>query len=159
MKMDNDVAIVIDRTDLIENIIDQIITKYISPRNEIYAFFRNVVLNQKFISLGGKVKLVKFIAKEIGSDLEDHPIYEVLKYRNAFAHHRLQSHPTLIVGKTPEEDKSEYQLVVITNSKVDRESRETALKKFNENYFLAKDKLIRLRNELVSYLDSESKKQ
>jgi hypothetical protein len=156
--MDNDVAIVIDRTDLIENIIDQIITKYVSPRKEIYTFFRIVVLNHSIISLGGKVKLVKLIAKDIGSELDVQPIYMVLRYRNAFAHHRLQSHPTIMVGKNPDEDKSEYQLVVMTNSKVVRESRETALKKFNENYILAKDKLIRLRNELVSYLDSESYK-
>ena len=155
--MDNDVAKVIDRTDLIENIIDQIIVKYVSPRNEIYTFFRNVILNNSIISLGAKVKLVSLIAKDIEFNLDKHPIHVILKYRNAFAHHGLQSHPTLIVGKTPEEDKSEYQLVVISSSTVDRESRESALKNFNENYILAKSTLVDLRNKLVTQLNSENK--
>jgi hypothetical protein len=155
--MDIDVAKVIDRTDIIENIIDQIITTFVSPRIEIYTFFRIVVLNQSIISLGGKVKLVKLIAKDIGFNLEEQPLHMILKYRNAFAHHSLQSHPTLIVGKIPEEDKSDYQLVVMTNSKVERESRQSALKKFNENYILAKSTLIELRNKLVTCLNSENK--
>lgn len=152
--MENDVAKVIDCTDVIENVINQIIIKYVSPRNEIYTFFRNVVLNQSIISLGGKVKLVKLIANEIGFSLDEQPIHNVLKYRNAFAHHRLQSHPTLKIGKTPHEDKSDYQLVVITNSKVVRESRESALNMFNENYFSAKSTLIELKNHLSTYLNS-----
>ena len=151
--MDNDVAKVIDRTDLIENIINQIITKYISPRKEIIPFFWDIFLNSSIISLGAKLKLVVLLAREIGFEIKEDPIRRVINLRNAFAHHGLYSHPALIVEKTPDEDKSDYQLQIITSSlKLKRMSRESALKEFNEVYKSAKNILLDLKKEMDAHL-------
>lgn len=151
--MDNDVAEVIDRTDLIENIIDQIILKYISPRKEIFPFFWNIFLDSSIIPLGVKVKLVIMISQEIGFEIEVNPIRRVINLRNAFAHHRLQSHPTLIFRENPDEDKFDYQLQTITSSlKLKKLSRESALKEFNDLYIPAKRTLLDLNKELDAHL-------
>ena len=147
--MDNDLAQVIDRTFLIENLMDQIIEKYISPRKESFSFFRNIFLDSSIISLGTKVKLVLLISNEMNLRIDDSSIRTVVRLRNAFAHHGLHAHPVFIVGKTPDEDKSLYELQTITSSlKIKRVSREKGLEEFNEAYQTAKNTLIILKQAL-----------
>ena len=154
--MENDVSLVIDRTDLIENLLNQIIVKFLSPREEVFPFFWNVFLDGSMTSLGTKVRLVILIAKEIEFKLNQEVIRKVVNLRNAFAHHGLHSHPTNIVGKTPEEDKHSYQLQVITSSlKLKRMSREEALEEYNKNFNSAKKTLVEMLNEMGNNLLQE----
>ena len=151
--MDNDISQVVDRTDLIENLLNQIIVKFLSPREEILPFFWNVFLDGSMISMGTKVRLVILIAQEIKFKLDQDSIRRVNNLRNAFAHHGLQSHPTTIVGKTPDDDKQSYQLQVITSSlKIKRMSRSEALEDYNKNYNSAKKTLVEMIKALEVYL-------
>ena len=141
--MDSDVAQVIDRTDLIENLTNQIIEKFISPRKEAFPFFWFVLMNNSIIPLGAKVKLILSISQEVGFKIKRDPLWKVVRLRNAFAHHRTQSHPTFIVGKTPDEDDSIYVLHTFSSSmKMARIPREKALEDFTKNFISAKNTLL-----------------
>lgn len=64
---------------------------------------------------------------------------------NAFAHHPSDSHPVLVVGKTPDDDESHYELQILSNSgKRSRKRREDALDEFNSSHALAKSSLVLL---------------
>ena len=114
--MENDVSKVIDRTALIENILNQVILNYSAPRKDAFNFFWDVLLDSSIMPLGSKVKVAMAISQELNIKLKQDSLHKVLSYRNAFAHHSLNSHPTLAVGKTPEEDKAYYSFQVIKNS-------------------------------------------
>lgn len=132
--MDNDVSKVIDRTALIENILNQIILNYSAPRKDAFSFFWDILLDSSIMALGSKVRVAMAISQELKIKLKQDSLHKVLSYRNAFAHHSLNSHPTLAIGKTPEDDRSFYSLQVITNSgNTERKSREDALEEFNDN--------------------------
>ncbi len=147
--MDNDVSKVINRTALIENILDQVIANYISPRQEAQTFFWSVLLDSSIMAIGAKVKVAMTISKELDIRLKNDSLHKVMSYRNAFAHHSLNSHPTIVVGKTPEESSGYYSLQVITNSgRIEKIQREDALKKFNEHYEIAKKSLLSLLNAI-----------
>ena len=151
--MDSDVAQVIDRTDLIENLMNQIIEKFISPRKEAFPFFWTIFLDGSIISLGTKVRLVILISQEVGIKINQEPLRRVVRLRNAFAHHGLQSHPTLLIGKNPEEDKLVFELQTINSSlKLKRISREKASEDFNKNYHSAKKILVEFKKELESQI-------
>jgi hypothetical protein len=97
--------------------------------------------------MGSKVKVVAAIAQEMNVKLDQKAIHGVMALRNAFAHHPLDSHPVLIVGKTPAEDESHFQLQILSNSgKLSRKRRKDALDEFNSSYKLAKASLVRLRD-------------
>ena len=143
--MDNDVSIVIEKTALIENLLDQVIHKYTSPRKEAFQFFQEILLDSSIISLGAKIRVVMAISQRVDGNLKKDPLDKVISFRNAFAHHSIYSHPTVKVGKTPEEDKSYFMLQTISNSgKTNRISREDALKKFEVNFNKAKEALVKL---------------
>ena len=149
MEQQNDVSKVISRTALIENLLNQIILKYSSPRKEAFQFFWDVLLDSSIMPLGSKVKVVMAITQNLGGKLNSTPIHKVISLRNAFAHHDINAHATIAVGKTPEEDESYYMLQIITQSgKVDRKRREDALEEFNINYKLAKEALVKLKDLL-----------
>jgi hypothetical protein len=152
--MDNDVSQVIDRADLIENIINQIIHRYSSPRKEVFEFYWNVLLDSSILPLGSKIKVVMAIAQRLEFKINPESLHKVVSYRNAFAHHRTSAHPTIIVGKTPEEDEVKYMLQIIRQSgKTDRMSRGHALNDFNKHYKSAKEALVSLLAEVKN--DSE----
>ncbi|MCG2750383.1 MAG: hypothetical protein L6301_00885 [Desulfobacteraceae bacterium] len=152
--MKNDVSQVIDRTDLIENILNQIIEKYTSPRKDAFEFFWTILLDSSIMPLGSKIKVVMAISQRIKFKLNSDPLHKVVSYRNAFAHHGLNAHPTVLVGKTPEEDELQYILHIIKQSgKTERKSREAALDEFNANYETAKKALVDLLDS-VKQLES-----
>lgn len=141
----DDIIFVIDRTATIENLLDQIIEKYCSPRKEVFSFFWSVVLDSSILSLGAKVKLVTVIAQELGVQFKSHSLHQILSLRNAFAHHPSTAHPVLAVGVKPDQDEVYYELHVISNSgKIRKVERGKALKEFNNNYDKAKQSLNQL---------------
>ncbi|MEJ2452769.1 MAG: hypothetical protein P8103_01240 [Candidatus Thiodiazotropha sp.] len=143
--MENDLSTVIERTALIENILNQVIIKHTAPRDEAYGLFWNVILDSSIMPLGSKVKIAMVIAQKIEIKLDQDSLHKVMSFRNAFAHHDLQSHPALAIGKTPEEDKAYYSLQIINNSgRIIRKSRKAALTEFNDNFNSAKESLIKL---------------
>lgn len=149
--MENDLNKVIERTALIENLLDQVIFKYSSPRDEATEFFRYILLHSSVISLGAKVKLVKYIARklEVFSNQRYESLDNLLSYRNAFAHHGLQSHPTLEIGKTSDEVKQKFMLYLLRFSgNLDKKSRATALEDFNKNFESTKNLLINLKKTI-----------
>lgn len=140
--MENDTSRVIDRTALIENLLDQIIIKYISPREEIFPFINDVLLDNSIMPIAAKLKVVIFITQVLNlRNFKPQPFYEVFALRNAFAHHSLFSHPTLEIHQNPEDDKPYYQLKIMRSEKIERMSREKALEKFNREFDSAKESL------------------
>jgi len=147
MATDGDLLHVIDRTALIENILNQIIEVFCEPRQEPFMFFWNVILDSSIMPMGSKVKVVAAIAQEMNVKLDQKSIHGVMALRNAFAHHPLDSHPVVTVGKTPAEDESHFQLQILSNSgKLSRKRRKDALDEFNSSYKLAKASLVGLRD-------------
>jgi len=142
MQLDSDVSQVIDRTALIENMLNQVIHGYTSPRKDRFDFFWNILLDSSTMSLASKAKVVRAIAREVGVKMDEEPLRKVMEYRNAFAHHSVNSHPTLVVGKNPEVDQHHFMLYIFRMSgKTDKETRNEALLKFNKSYEAAKESL------------------
>ena len=65
MSSSDDVIQVINRTALIENLLNQVIEKYSCPRKEVFEFFWDVVLDSSIMSLGAKVKVAMAISQEL----------------------------------------------------------------------------------------------
>jgi len=151
--MENDVAKVIDRTALIENMLDQILEIYTAPRDEARSLFWAVFLNSSIMPLGSKVKVAMAICQQLDVKLNPDSLHKVLSYRNAFAHHSLNSWPTLIAGKTAEESEGFYSLRVVRNSgKFDKQPRDEAYEEFNVHYEKAKG----LLKELLEAVKEDS---
>ena len=145
MTKHHDVANVVDRTALIENIINQVIEAFCEPRAEPFGFFWNVILDSSIMPLGSKVKVVSAIAHEVEFKLDREEIHNVLALRNAFAHHPLNSHQVVVVAKNPEENRVFSQLQILKSSgKLERKAREHAHTEFNSSFVAAKDSLVGL---------------
>ena len=151
--MDNDLNKVFERTELIENLLNQIIYNYSSPREEARLFFWYILLDTAVIHLGAKIKVVKTIAKELQhyNSKKYSSLNKVIEYRNAFAHHGLQSHPTSAVSKTSDKDEQNFMLHILQGSgNLKKISREEALENFNKHFEIAKNQLVQL-NESIKY--------
>ncbi len=121
---------IVDKTSLLESVMDQVIELYCEPRSEAYPFFVQVLLHSSIMPLGSKVKLISVIAQELNFELNRTALHELVATRNAFAHHPLDSHPTFRHGQDKE---IRYTLAVITNSgKIKRTDRAHALAEFNK---------------------------
>jgi hypothetical protein len=142
MQSNDDLTLIVDRTALIENMLNQAIEGFCSPRKEAFSFFWNVLLDSSVLTLGAKVKIAMAISQEMHAKLEQDALHSVVSLRNAFAHHATNSHPVLTVGITPEGDQLHYTLQIIGNSgKVTRKRREEALADFNSCYETSKTSL------------------
>ena len=145
MPKQHDVANVVDRTALIENIINQVIEAFCEPRAEPFGFFWDVILDSSIMPLGSKVKVVSAIAHEVKFKLDREEIHNVLALRNAFAHHPLNSHQVVVVAKNPEENRVYSRLQILKSSgKLERKTREHALAEFNSSFKVAKESLVGL---------------
>lgn len=152
--MDNDVSQVIDRTYIIENILNQVILNYCSPRKEAFEFFWNILLDSSIVSLWSKIRAAMAISQRLRVKLNQDSLHKVVSFRNAFAHHGLNSHPTVDVGKTPDDDECHYMLQIIKQSgKMERKSRKDALEEFNKYYEIAKASLIELRDAIKNEIE------
>jgi hypothetical protein len=156
MSANDDVIHVIDRTVLIENLLNQAIEKYCSPRKEAFPFFWNVILDSSIMPMGAKIKVAMAIAQETSFKLKDNSLHDLIMYRNAFAHHAVDAHPTLVVAKDPEQDEMRYMLHIIRSSGiVQRISRDKALKEFDTCCDKAEQSLVEFRKAIVANVDSE----
>lgn len=144
-----DLVAVINRADHIENLFNQIISDYIGPRQEAWAFMWHVVLDTSVMTLGAKQKVVMAIAHEMGVKLEKNSLMMVIQLRNSFAHHRTNAHPIYVVGKTPEEDRLYSQFYTLdTNGVLNKRKRHDAFEDFTKYYRIAKVALVELRNKV-----------
>jgi hypothetical protein len=142
--MSTDAALeqVIDRTALIENMLNQVIDAYLMPRKEAEQFLWDILLDSSILQLGAKVKVVMAISQELGAELDNTSLHRLVSLRNAFAHHATNAHPVITVGKTPDTDRLHYTLQVISNSgRVSRTRREEALTEFNDLYAKTRESL------------------
>jgi hypothetical protein len=147
--LDNDVSQVIDRTALIENMLNQVILNYAAPRKDAFELYWDVLLDSSIMPLGSKLRVAMAISQRLNIKIDQDSLHKVVTYRNAFAHHPLDSHPTLVVGKTPDEDEQILMLHIVRQSgKTDRKSRDQALNEFNSSYELAKTSLSELLNAI-----------
>lgn len=155
MESTNDVSQVIDRTALIENILNQIITNHSSPREDAKMFFWTVLLDSSVIALGSKVKVVMSIAKELNVDISPTSLHKLISLRNSFAHHSLNSHPTIYLKKETLQDEFHNTLHVLSQSgSVNKKTRSEALNEFNALFKTCKDCLLAL-NEKVGAVNSD----
>lgn len=147
--MKNDISHVIDRTALLENILNQIIEKYFSPPAGSRSLFWNVLLDTSVIPLGAKVKLANAIAHELGYKLTSDNLHKCISFRNAFAHHATDAHPIGYVGKTEEQDELHFHFQILSSSgKLRTMRREVALAKFDQSYEVAKNELVGLKEHI-----------
>jgi hypothetical protein len=146
---EQDLVTVINRADHIENLLNQIITGYIGPREGASSFMWHVVLDTSVMTLAAKQKVVMAIAHEMGVKLEKNPLIMVIQLRNSFAHHRTNAHPIYVVGKTPEEDRMYSQFYTLdSNGVLNRRKRHEAFEDFTKYYKIAKARLLELRNKV-----------
>jgi hypothetical protein len=156
MSANEDIIHVINRTALIENLLNQAIERYCSPRKEAFSLFWNVILDSSIMPMGSKIKVAMAIAQETGFDLKQGPLHKLLSYRNAFAHHAVDAHPMILVAKDPEHDEMRYMLHTILNSgRIQQISRDEALKEFDTFYDQAKQSLVEFCKAIVANVESE----
>src|SRR6266446_1742005 len=75
MPTDKDLVDVINRTALIENILNQVIEAFCEPRQEPFMFFWNVILDSSIMPMGSKVKVVMAVAQEMNIKLDQKSIH------------------------------------------------------------------------------------
>lgn len=144
---DPDVVNVIDCTALIENILNQVIVGYCSPRKGAYEFMWSIVLDTSVMSLGAKVNVALAGAHEMKVKLDNDALHTVISMRNAFAHHASDAHPVFVVGRRAEESRGLLQLWVLgTSGKITKIKRDEALARFNQAYKAAKKSIVELKN-------------
>ena len=83
MPTESDVANVIDRTALIENILSQVIEAYCEPRKDRFRFFWSVLLDSSIMPMGSKTKAAMAIAQEMRFKLDQNSLHNVVSLRNA----------------------------------------------------------------------------
>jgi len=146
---DPDVVRVIDRTALIENLLNQVIIGFCRPRNDAWEFMWSVVLDTSVMSLGAKLRVAMATAGEMNLKLDKDALHDVLAMRNAFAHHSSTAHPVLTVGATPDDDRIYNQLWILgTSGNITRKERAAALAEFERAYESARKSLMQL-NEAI----------
>ena len=145
MPQSNDLTWIINEFSFIENLMDQIISNFTSPRKDAHFFFWQVILDSSVISVGSKVKVMMAISQECGIKINPDPIHKLLSIRNAFAHSKTNSHPCMVVGKTPEQNEMHYYLHTLSNSgQIKKVKRTEAVEEFNKLYGKAKEQLLEL---------------
>ncbi len=147
--MESDVSKIIERTALIENILNQVIYAYLAPRKEVFTFVWNILFDSSVMPLGSKIKVAMAISQALKFKLNKNALHQVISLRNAFAHHALNSHPTLLVNKTTDKDESKFMLQILSQSgKIQRLQREEALAAFDNHFNQAKDSLLSLLKKI-----------
>ena len=149
MESNNDVSQVIDRTALIENILNQIVVNYTGPRKDSFMFFWTVLLDSSVMPLGAKVKVVMSIAQELNFKINPSGLHKLISLRNSFAHHSLNSHPVVYVEKDRSKNEIHNTLHVLSQSgKVQAKTRTEALAEFNELFKKCKVEVLELNERI-----------
>lgn len=151
MAQNGDVVDVINRTALIENLLNQVIEQYCAPRSDRFAFFWDVVLDSSIMPIGSKAKVAMAVAQCLDVRINKDAVHDVMALRNAFAHHQTGAHPVFVVGKTEAEDSTHFELQIISSSgRITRTNRDDAYAKFNAAYEAAKVALVALIERIKS---------
>ena len=151
--MKNDLTLVIERTALIENLLDQAISQFVKPRKEAFMYFCQVVLDSSVMTLSSKVKATMAIGNEIGVEVNRNAFHTLMNLRNAFMHHDTLSHVTVFVKSPPEDDEMHYVLHILRpNGEIDQVKREEALLEFNECYDQSRQSLEKLLDAIRLHL-------
>lgn len=149
----DDLGTILNRTALVEAVMDQVIESFCRPRRSAYKFFVQVLLHSSTLSLGAKAKLITAIAQEVGHPVSKDEIHRVIALRNAFAHHPLDSHPTFRFGI---DEQIRYELAVINSSgSVKRTDRTDALVEFNKIQPIALRSIYSLRDAVDATVNAE----
>jgi hypothetical protein len=144
---DPDVVDVIDRTALIENVLNQIIAGYCAPRRAAEEFMWSVVLDSSVMPLGAKIKVALAVAHEMEFKLNRDALHKVVALRNAFAHHATIAYPAINVRLNPEQTTTHFELWVLEGSgKIARLKRHEAFADFNRAYRAARQSVVALKN-------------
>jgi hypothetical protein len=147
--MDDELAHIVNRTSLIESLLNQAIVEFCNPEKVEFDFFWTVLLNSSIMTIAGKVKVANAISQRLNTKLDNAALQDVMKYRNAFAHHRTNSHPVITVGAAQEVTQVHYTLLIISQSgKVTNERREDALARFDSSCEAAKKSLVGLIDQI-----------
>jgi hypothetical protein len=146
----DDVAKAINRTALIENLLNQIITVYFVSRNDTRMFFWDTILDSSIMPIGPKIKVVTAIAHKMRIKFKHDRLHKLIACRNEFAHHKTHSHPILHLAKDPEEqgELRFYLKVLRISGVIDKIHRQRALDEFSLFYEQTKDELINLRDQI-----------
>ncbi|MFH1460493.1 MAG: hypothetical protein ABIG64_09035 [Candidatus Omnitrophota bacterium] len=136
----NDLAFVIDQTNLIDANIKQIITHYITPQKGKGKFVRDIVLNSSIVSLADKIKVFFNICSNISYGINAktrHKFFEIARIRNAFAHNYMFNPSSIKISEKQNGNiKFNIDLVLekVENSgQFETTTRIEASKKFKEN--------------------------
>ena len=157
MSEKEDLVAVVDGAALIENILNQAIEEFCAPAKNRFQFFWDVILDSSILPMGSKAKVAMAISQTLKYKLDQESIHKVMSLRNAFAHHKTQSHPVMVVGKTSDQNSSHFELQVISNSgNISRQKREDALAEFKKVSAAAKKSLVGLLDLIKSSNDADS---
>lgn len=137
-----DLERVIARTAVIENMLNQVVTNYCVPRQGLYRFYWNVLLDSSVMPMGSKVKVAMAISQMVKQKLNRDALHKVMSLRNAFAHHGLDSHPVFYAGKNPDDHAVTYYLHLLDHQgRLSRIARADAVAQFDAAYSSAKESL------------------
>jgi hypothetical protein len=137
-----DLERIVARTALIENMLNQVVTNYCAPREDLYHFFWDVLLDSSVMPMGSKVKVAMAISQKVKHKLDRYALHKVMSLRNAFAHHGLESHPVLELGRSSGEGSVRYELQVLDNEgRLTRTERASAMEQFDVAYESARESL------------------
>lgn len=152
---EEDLGEVIDGADHVENLLNQVIHDYSSPSENRHSFFWEVLLDSSVLPLGSKVKVASAIAHELEYKLDRDSLHKVIALRNAFAHHRRQSHPLITFGVAEDDHQVDFNLLTISNTgKVQRKKRTDAMVEFRACFRAAHETLVELINLIRSSNDT-----
>ena len=152
---DPDVVDVIDRTALIENVLNQIIAGYCAPRKAAEEFMWSVVLDSSVMPLGSKIKVALAVAHELEFRLNRDALHKVVALRNAFAHHATTAYPAINLGARPEQTTTHFELWVLEGSgKIARLKRHEAFADFNRAYRAARQSVAALKDLVCQRFES-----
>lgn len=125
---------------------------FFAPQKRTSSFFWEVLLDSSIMPTGSKVKAAMAIAQKVKYKLDQKALHGVMSLRNAFAHHKVDSHPMLTVGRNPESGQVYYRLQIVSNSgSVSQKRRDHAFAEFNSSYATAKESLEKLLVAIASW--------
>ncbi|WP_285414631.1 hypothetical protein [Variovorax sp. efr-133-TYG-130] len=144
-------ARVIDRTALIENMLDQILSGFCRPAQTAQLFFGEVLLDSSVMPLGSKVKAVMALAQMLDIKLDPAAMHKVISLRNAFAHHATDSHMTFDVTDDPSAASISPKLYILsTSGKIRKVKHTEALEEFDLAFIEARNALLALSAQVAS---------
>lgn len=149
-----DLVTVINRTSLIEKLLDQTISSFCAPRQHAEFFMSEVVLHTSVMSLGAKAKVVNAVAQTLNFKIEKEAIQRIINLRNAFAHSATNANPVVVVGF--EDGPHSYLSVWALNSsgEIEMTNRYEAFANFNTAYDLAVESLNNLLTCIAAHIKS-----